>query len=76
MARIEGRLNFAVLLYATSLAVGLAVNAARRGPAGWSHVFDLSGHGSFEASREYLPALAQLRQDLPRNPGKQRHCRQ
>jgi hypothetical protein len=60
MARIRGRLHFGAILYATSLAVGLAVNAARRGPAGWSHVFDLSRHGSFEASREYLPALAQL----------------
>ena len=49
-----------MLSYAATLAVGLSVNAARRGPAGWSHVFDLSGHGSFEASREYLPALRWL----------------
>ena len=51
---------FGALAYATMLAVGLSVNAARRGTAGWSHVFDLSGHGSFEASREYLPALKWL----------------
>jgi methylthioxylose transferase len=53
-------LRFAAALYALTVAVGLSVNAARRGPAGWSHVFDLSGHGSFEASREYLPALTSL----------------
>ena len=64
MTRIGHGPKFAAVLYATSLAVGLTVNAARRGPAGWSHVFDLSGHGSFEASREYLPALAQLHQGV------------
>jgi hypothetical protein len=64
MARVHGRRAFGAVLYVMSLAVGLAVNAARRGPAGWSHVFDLSGHGSFEASREYLPALAQLHQGV------------
>jgi methylthioxylose transferase len=52
---------FAGVAYVAALALGLAVNAARRGPSGWSHVFDLSGHGSFEASREYLPALTMLR---------------
>ena len=51
---------FAVLAYVGTFAVGLSVNVARRGIAGWSHVFDLSGHGSFEASREYLPALKWL----------------
>ena len=64
MGRIRGRRTFGIVLYAGSLAVSLAVNASRRGPAGWSHVFDLSGHGSFEASREYLPALAQLHQGV------------
>ncbi len=58
--RVRGGVTFAALAYAATLAVGLAVNAARRGTAGWSHVFDLSGHGSFEASREYLPALKWL----------------
>jgi hypothetical protein len=57
---LRSRVAFALLSYAGTLAVGLSVNAARRGTAGWSHVFDLSGHGSFEASREYLPALAWL----------------
>ena len=55
--RVRSGGAFAGLTYLTTLAVGLSVNAARRGPSGWSHVFDLSGHGSFEASREYLPAL-------------------
>ena len=54
-------LGFAFLAYLATVALGLAVNAARRGPSGWSHVFELNGTGSFEASREYLPALADLR---------------
>ncbi len=58
--RVRSGAGFAVLAYAGTLAVGLSVNAARRGTGGWSHVFDLSGHGSFEASREYLPALKWL----------------
>lgn len=58
--RLRSGAAFALLAYAGTLAVGLSVNAARRGPAGWSHVFDLSGRGSFEASREYLPALRWL----------------
>lgn len=57
---VRGRAAFAAAVYGVALAVGLAVNAARRGTVGWSNVFDLSGHGSFEASREYLPALPQL----------------
>ncbi len=57
---LRSRAAFALLSYGATLAVGLSVNAARRGTAGWSHVFDLSGHGSFEASREYLPALKWL----------------
>lgn len=59
--RLRSTAAFAGLAYAGALAVGLAVGAARRGTAGWAHVFDLSGHGSFEAGREYLPALGQLR---------------
>jgi hypothetical protein len=61
IARVRPGAAFAVLIYVFTLILGLAVNAARRGTAGWSHVFDLSGHGSFEAGREYLPALGQLR---------------
>ncbi|MDQ6729455.1 MAG: hypothetical protein M3022_03915 [Actinomycetota bacterium] len=64
MARIRGSVTFGAVLATGSLAVGLAVNAARTGPSGWSHVFDLGGHGSVEASREYLPALAQLHQGV------------
>jgi methylthioxylose transferase len=60
IGHLRSRGAFALLSYAVTLAVGLSVNTARRGPAGWSHVFDLSGHGSFEASREYLPALKWL----------------
>ena len=58
--RLSSPVIFAGLAYAGTLAVGLSVNAARRGTSGWSHVFDLSGRGSFEASREYLPALKWL----------------
>ncbi len=62
---VRSRAGFAAAIYGIALAVGLSVNAARRGVSGWTHVFDLSGHGSFEASREYLPALAQLRHGVP-----------
>ncbi len=60
IARVRPGGLFAALAYAGCLALGLAVNVARRGTAGWSHVFDLSGHGSLEASHEYLPALKLL----------------
>jgi hypothetical protein len=42
------------------LACGLATGAARRGPEGWSQVFDLGPGGSFEAKNEYLPGLPAL----------------
>ena len=59
--RLRSGLGFATLVYPATIALGLAVNAARRGPGGWTHVFVLNGTGSFEASREYLPALGALR---------------
>lgn len=49
--------GFAALSYAATLAVGLAVGAARLGTAGWSHVFDPGPRGSWEAKFEYLPGL-------------------
>jgi 4-amino-4-deoxy-L-arabinose transferase-like glycosyltransferase len=61
VSRLRSGAGFAALVYLASIALGLAVNAARRGPSGWSHVFVLNGTGSFEASREYLPALPELR---------------
>jgi hypothetical protein len=49
---------FAVL--ALALGLGLAMNLARIGVAGWSAIFDLGPHGSFEAPNEYLPGLPAL----------------
>jgi methylthioxylose transferase len=62
--RVRHPAAFATLVYATTLAVGLAVSAARLGTAGWDHVFDLGPHGSWEASREYLTALPALRDGI------------
>jgi hypothetical protein len=50
---------FAAAVYALALALGLAVNAARDGTAGWSRVFAL-GDGGFEGPNEYLPGLPAL----------------
>lgn len=50
----------AAVLFAGSLAVALAVNAVRRGPAAWSAIFDTGPGGSFEAVNEYLPGLPAL----------------
>jgi hypothetical protein len=61
LSRVRSSVVFAVLAYVATVAIGLAVNVARRGPSGWSHVFALGGTGSFEAGREYLPALGDLR---------------
>ncbi len=47
-------------LFALALVLGLAVAAARRGPSGWSAIFDLGPGGSFEAKNEYLPGLSAL----------------
>ncbi len=46
---------FVAALWAIALALGLALNAARLGTAGWSAVFDLRRGG--EAVNEYLPGL-------------------
>ena len=43
-------------LWALTVVLGLAVNAARGGPDAWSAVFDL-GPGRGEALNEYLPGL-------------------
>jgi hypothetical protein len=64
VSRLRSGAVFATLAYLATIALGLAVNAARRGPSGWSHVFVLNGTGSFEASREYLPALTALREGV------------
>lgn len=50
------------LALATLLALvpGLALNAARHGPGGWSEIFVLGPGGSFEAKNEYLPGLSAL----------------
>ncbi|CAA9476835.1 MAG: hypothetical protein AVDCRST_MAG38-1735 [uncultured Solirubrobacteraceae bacterium] len=50
----------AACLFGAALLLGLAVSAARRGPSGWSHVFELGPGGSFEAKNEYLPGLSAL----------------
>jgi methylthioxylose transferase len=51
---------FAAAVYLLALGLGLSVNAARGGPSAWDHVFNRGPGGSFEASREYLPALGLL----------------
>jgi methylthioxylose transferase len=58
--RVRSGAAFATLGYLMTLAVGLSVGAARMGTAGWSYVYDLGSHGSFEAKFEYLPALPAL----------------
>lgn len=50
----------AAFLFTLFLVLGLALAAARRGPSGWSHVFELGPGGSFEAKNEYLPGLSAL----------------
>jgi hypothetical protein len=41
-------------------ALGLAVNAARRGTGAWTAIFDTGPGGSFEAANEYLAGLPAL----------------
>jgi hypothetical protein len=60
IAVVRGPATFAGLSYVLALALGLGVNATRGGVAAWAHVFQLGPHGSFEAGREYLPALSSL----------------
>jgi hypothetical protein len=59
--RLRSRWAVASSLYGLSLALGLALNAARIGPAGWSKVFLHGPHGSFESAFEYLLALPVLK---------------
>jgi methylthioxylose transferase len=58
--RVRSGPPFATLSYLATLAVGLAMGAARLGTPGWTHVFDLAPGGSWEAKFEYLPALPAL----------------
>ncbi len=58
--RVRSAALFAALAYAGALALGLAVNVARLGTAGWSHVFERGPGGAFEARFEYLPSLRYL----------------
>jgi methylthioxylose transferase len=51
---------FAAGVLALALSLGLALNLARTGTAGWYAIFDLAPHGSFEAANEYLPGLPAL----------------
>jgi hypothetical protein len=51
---------FAAGVLALSLGLGLALNLARTGTAGWYAIFDLGPGGSFEAANEYLPGLPAL----------------
>jgi hypothetical protein len=51
---------FAAGLFLATLALTLALNAARVGTGEWSAVFDLGPAGSFEAKNEYLPGLPAL----------------
>lgn len=52
---------FAVALYALGLGVALAMNLAREGVTGWTHIFDLEGGTSqSHAINEYLPGLPTL----------------
>jgi hypothetical protein len=55
--RVRSRWVFAVSLYLLALALGLALNAARVGPHGWSKVFLHGPGGSVESEYEYLIAL-------------------
>jgi hypothetical protein len=59
--RVRSRAAFAGGVYLLALALGLALNAARIGPAGWSKVFLHGPHGSFESAFEYLLALPVLK---------------
>jgi methylthioxylose transferase len=51
---------FAAGVLALALSLGLALNLARTGTAGWYAIFDLGPRGSFEAANEYLPGLPAL----------------
>jgi methylthioxylose transferase len=51
---------FAAGVLMLALGLGLALNLARAGTAGWYAIFDLGPRGSFEAANEYLPGLPAL----------------
>lgn len=52
---------FTIALYVIGLAVALAINVAREGVTGWTHIFDLEGGTSqSHAINEYLPGLPTL----------------
>lgn len=51
---------FSAAAYGLSLAVGLAVNVARDGTAGWWRMFALGEDGFHEGPNEYLPGLPTL----------------
>jgi methylthioxylose transferase len=60
-ARLPRRpLSFAAAVLGLALALGLTLNLARTGTAGWSAIFDVGPGGSFEAPNEYLPGLPAL----------------
>jgi hypothetical protein len=52
--------GFAAAVYALAAGVGLAVNLARDGTAGWYRMFALGGEGFHEGPNEYLPGLPTL----------------
>jgi methylthioxylose transferase len=62
--RLQSRLQrppaFAAGVLGLALALGLSLNLARAGAAGWYAIFDLHPGGSFEAANEYLPGLPAL----------------
>jgi hypothetical protein len=60
VARARSRVLFAVSVYLLALALGLALNASRVGPADWSKVFLHGRGGSVESQFEYLLALPLL----------------
>jgi hypothetical protein len=61
LERVRSPWAFACGVYVLALALGLALNAARIGPAGWSKVFLHGPHGSFESAFEYLLALGVMK---------------
>jgi hypothetical protein len=51
---------FSLGAFGFALAMGLALNVARRGTGAWTGVFDLGPGGSSEATNEYLAGLPSL----------------
>jgi methylthioxylose transferase len=65
LERVRSPRAFACGAYVLALVLGLALNAARVGPAGWSKVFLHGPHGSVESEFEYLLALPVLKLGIP-----------